>query len=164
MSVALWPVELPLPQVESQTIMPPAYCDPLDVLSGPTRVRLARRNAAPTFDFQIFFTADQAEFFEGWYWGVTEANNGEMYLPWIGGGRVVAFADEYQLAPLGLGWSLQGMVLQTRIDSSLCDAHIGAEFGLLRDSSWTLPDNVIDDGLAADIWRDDFDLALFEPC
>ena len=160
---AIWPNVLPYPQVESQTVEPPAYADLIDVLSGPTRARLARRNAAPSFEFQLFFSADQAEYFESWYQGVAEAG-GEMYLPWIGGARVVVFVDEYQLTPQGLGWALQGLVTQTRIDPTICDAHIGAEFGLLRDSAWTLPDNVIDDGAAAAIIADDFDLALFEAC
>ena len=164
MSAASWPNVLPYPQTESQAIDPAAYCDPVDVLQGPTRVRLARRHALPSFEFEIFFTADQAQYFEAWYWGVTITNAGELYLPWIGGGRVVAFADEYTMVPLGLGWHLQALVVQLYVDASLCDAHIGAVQGLVKDTGPPLVDSMKDDGAAVNIIRDDFPLDELVVC
>ena len=164
MTAALWPNVLPYPQLDTLGVQPPNYTDPIDVLSGPTRQRLARRHARPTYTFEIWFNADQAEFFEAWYWGVTITNGGELYLPWIGGGMVVAFPDEYQMTPLGKGWHLSALVVGLYLDPTICDAHIGLLQGLLKDTGPPVADVVIDDGAAVDIIKDDFPLDALEVC
>lgn len=164
MSVALWPATLPQPQVDSQVVNAPAACDAIDVLSGPTRVRLARRHSGATFEFQLWMNADETDAFETWYGAAVANGNGEMFLPWIGGGRVVAFADEYQLQPLGMGWALQAVVVQLRVDSTLCDAEIAQTFPLLRDPWPLVSDQIIDDGASDIIEKDDFPLSTLEPC
>jgi hypothetical protein len=164
MSAAVWPASLPLPQLESELNHSRTAIDAIDVLTGPTRARLARRHAPPSFEFQCWMTPTQAQSFENWYQDAILNGNGELFLPWLGGGRVVVFADEYVWAPMGIGWILQALVVQTRIDPTLCDAEIAATFDTLRDPGAPTSDVIQDDGAAADIVKDDFDISTFAPC
>jgi hypothetical protein len=157
---ARWPDTLPAPQADSMQYNGAAFVNVIDVLSGPTRTRLARRNAGANYELAIWMTASQTAQFETWYNDVVANHNGEWYAPWIGGGVVLAFVNEYDLAPQGRGWALSGVLVQTRIDATLCDDHLSAIFGgILRD-----PGNVADaykaDLTSTTIYRDDYPLSL----
>jgi hypothetical protein len=161
-----WLETLPMPQVNSLRDSAPLRTMSIDVLAGPTRERLTRRHAGGSHEFQTWFTASQAEAFEAWYNQVIALHDGEWYAPWIGHGIVLAFADEYELAPLGLGWALSAMAIQTRVDPSICEEHISAIFGgILRDELTAT--NVFKSDLSSSaIYRDDYPLKLIaaEPC
>lgn len=151
MSAAIWPDNLPYPQVQSFSVEGPPYSQPIDVLTGPTRVRLMRRYAVETFAWEVWLTPEHAEDFEQWYSECVEFDNGEFYLPWIGGGRVLVFADEYTLVPLGRNWRLAATVTVTRIDRTLIDAHVCSRFGdrVYVDNGLSL--NLLQADLAADL-------------
>ena len=93
----------------------------------------------------MWFSADEAEDFEDWYNQVVALHDGEWYAPWIGDGRVLAFIDEYEMIPLGTGWSLSAVVTQTRIDMTLCDEHISEVFGAVYRDDGVSPDLYIAD-------------------
>lgn len=161
-----WPETLPMPQVNSLREARALRTMSIDVLAGPTRVRLTRRHAGGSHEFQTWFTASETEAFEAWYNQVIALHDGEWYAPWIGHGIVLAFADEYELRPLGTGWALSALALQTRIDPSICDEHISEIFGgILRDELTAT--NIFKASLiSGDRYRDDYPLALIaaEPC
>jgi hypothetical protein len=161
-----WPEELPAPQVESLRTVCAPYSEPIDVLMGPTRTRLRARNAQPTYEFEVWMSADDTQFFEEWYQTVVEEHDGEMYLPWIGGGKVVAFADEYQQSPIGKGWRLSAMVVVTRIDETLCYEHISEVFGDIYRDDGESPDLYFPVDGATEIYFPDYPLSLVyeEPC
>lgn len=162
-----WPDTLPMPQADAISIEGPQFHELIDVLTGPTRTRLAQRNVGGGHQFEVWLTAAQAEAFESWYSQVVKLHNGEWYAPWIGQSRVVAFADEYELRPLGRGWRLQGLAVQTRIDESLCDAHLTEVFGGVLRDEMPFSANIVKASLSAtDIVKDDYPLYLIksEPC
>jgi hypothetical protein len=163
-TVALWPATLPLPQVQSQVVDGASRTDAIDLLTGPTRVRLARRHAGETFEFELWLSGDECVAFEHWYAAAVVAG-GEIVLPWVGGGRVLAFVDEYQLKPQGLGWILNGAAVELRTDQTLCDTELNAMgYNVLRDPGPPTVDVIQDDGAAADAWQDNYDISLFEAC
>jgi hypothetical protein len=161
-----WPANLPMPQTNTMAIDGPDYSALINVLAGPTRVRLARRHVAGTWQFQIWLTAAETEQFEAWYGDVVAQHDGEWYAPWIGHGIVLAFADEYELRPLGIGWALSAMTVQTRIDPSICEGHINEIFGGILRDELTATDVYKSDLSSSTIYRDDYPLALIasEPC
>jgi hypothetical protein len=157
---ARWPATLPGPQADTLQTQGADTLDIIDVLTGPARTRLKRRNAGNRYQFAVWMTAAQTEAFEAWYSDAIKTHNGEMYLPWIGHGEVVAFVNEYDLRPLGRGWQLGALVAQLRNDPTLCDDHISAIFGgILRDPG-NVADNYLSDLASANIFRDDFPLSL----
>jgi hypothetical protein len=163
---ARWPETLPYAQADSMGYGGPSYAEIIDVLNGPTRTRLVSRHATPTFEFEAWFSAEEAEEFEAWYNIVVAYHDGNWYAPWIGGARVLAFADEYQIVPLGTGWRVSGLLVQTGIDESLCDEHaIEVYGGALRDELFAV-DTVHDELGAGPAYRDDYDpeLILWEEC
>jgi hypothetical protein len=157
---ARWPDTLPAPQADTMEYDGANYLDIIDVLSGPTRTRLARRNIGGSFQLAVWMTAAQTAAFENWYNDVIEHHDGELYAPWIGHGAVLAFVNEYDLKPQGYGWQLGAVLVQLRVDATLCDEHINLIFGgILRD-----PGNVADifkaDLTSSNIYRDDYPLSL----
>lgn len=160
MTAARWPDTLPWPQADSLKYDGGNSLDVIDVLSGPARTRLARRNAGGQVEFAVWLTAAQTEFFESWYADTINNHDGELYAPWYGHGVVLAFVNEYDLKPFGRGWQLGAVLAELYVDSSLCDAHLVAIFGgLLRD-----PGNVADsykaDLSSGAIYRDEYPLTL----
>lgn len=157
---ARWPDTLPAPQADSMQYDGANFLDVIDVLSGPSRTRLQRRNAGGNVQVAIWMKAAQAAAFEAWYDDVIRAHNGEWYAPWIGHGVVLAFVNEYDMKPQGRGWELSALLTQLRVDATLCDAHLSEIFGgILRD-----PGNVADsykaDLTSLNIYRDDYPLSL----
>lgn len=120
--VSAWPLTLPWPQVPTVQINWDQPTDDVGTLAGPTRFRLAHPNASPSYEFEILFTEYECEQFEAWYNQVVELG-GEMYLPWIGEGRIV-YLTEYELAPLGTGWKLHALAVQLYVDKDYCDRHV----------------------------------------
>ena len=162
-----WPDTLPLPQADTIQIGGPTYIRIVDVLTGPTRSRLDHRNATGTWEFTVWLTANEAALFEDWYNLVVALHDGEWYAPWIGHAAVVAFADEYEERPLGTGWRVSGMVVQTRTDQSICDEHINLIFGGLIRDEMPFPADVFEADLTStNIYQDDYPLSLIaaEPC
>jgi len=156
----LWPDTLPDPQAPSMQVTGPLRTEFSRVLTGPTRGRVVARTAPMSFVFECWLTPAQMEIFEDWYRLVVLEADGEFYARWIGGSRVVAFAEPYAYSRLGINYVLRGRLITTRIDHSACDAYIDAVYGgILRDDG-IAADIVRDDGIAADIVRDDFDLAF----
>lgn len=157
---ALWPAGLPYPQAEGFTQSGPPRAEPIDVMAGPTRLSLAARTAPMNWSFSIWLTQEQQQQFEQWYRNAVETNNGEFYAPWIGRGRVIAFAQAYEYSALGKGWVLSGRVIRTRIDPTICEAHINAVFGAIYRDDGVAPDIYQADITAADIYKDDYPLSL----
>lgn len=121
-SISAWPRSLPWPQLDSTQVNWDQPTDDVGTLLGPTRFRLANTNASPSFEFEIQFTEEECENFEAWYDEVV-ALGGEMYLPWIGEGRIVYFT-EYELSPVALGWKLHALAVQLYVDRDYCDRHV----------------------------------------
>lgn len=121
-SVSAWPRSLPWPQVPSVQINWAKPTDDVGTLQGPTRFRLAHPNASPSFEFEIQFTAAQCEAFEAWY-DAAVVPGGEVYLPWIGEGRILALT-EYELSPVADGWKLHALAVQLYVDREYCDRHV----------------------------------------
>jgi hypothetical protein len=161
-----WPETLPKPQVNSLRATAALRTMSIDVLAGPTRERLTRRNAGGSHEFQVWMTANETEAFEAWYNQVIAAHDGEWYAPWVGHGVVLAFADEYELRPLGIGWALSALAVQTRVDPSICEGHINEIFGGILRDELTATDVYKSDLSSSTIYRDDYPLALIasEPC
>lgn len=161
-----WPDTLPNPQADSLQYMGAEFSDITDVLNGPARVRLARRHASGSYQFATWFTANECEAFENWYNEVIALHDGEFYAPWIGGGAVLAFANEYDLKPLGRGWQLGALVVTLYVDTTICDDHINAIFGGILRDPLSVADIFKDDGLSGNSYRDDYPLSLIasEPC
>jgi hypothetical protein len=160
MTAARWPDTLPAPQADSLKYDGGNTLDVIDVLSGPARARLARRNAGGNVEFAVWMTAEQTEAFEVWYADTIKNHDGELYAPWFGHGVVLAFVNEYDLKPQGRGWQLGAVLVELYVDPSLCDEHLSAIFGgVLRD-----PGNVADifkaDLTSVNIYRDDYSLDL----
>ena len=158
-AVPLWPATLPARQGESVTMLAPVRASLHDVLSGPTRLMLTARTAPAEWTFTLFLSQAQMQAFEAFYQAAVAANDGEFYASWIGGARVVAFAEPYQYAALGGGWALSARAIRTRIDPSICDAILNAQFGAILRDDGASANFVRDDGVAADFIRDDFPLA-----
>jgi hypothetical protein len=157
---ARWPDTLPAPQADTMQYDGANTLDVIDVLSGPARTRLARRNAGMQYQLAVWMSAAQTAAFETWYNAVIADHNGEWYAPWIGHGAVLAFVNEYDLKPQGYGWQLGAVLMQLRTDASLCDEHLSEIFGgILRD-----PLNVTDifkaDLTSINIYRDNYPLTL----
>ena len=157
---ARWPDTLPAPQADSMQYDAGATLDVLDVLSGPTRTRLARRHAGAQYQIAIWFSGPQAEAFEAWYNEAVRNDNGEFYAPWIGHGAILAFVNEYDLKPKGRGWELGAVLLQLRTDTALCDDHINAMFGGILRDPFNVADVYLCDLSSANIYRDDYPLSL----
>lgn len=120
--IAAWPAALPWPQMPSVQINWEQPTDDIGTLTGPTRFRLAHLKASPSYEFEIVFTATECESFEGWY-NDAVARGGELYLPWIGEGRIVALT-EYELTPVGRGWKLHALAVQLYLDPDYCERHV----------------------------------------
>lgn len=121
-AISGWPRTLPWPQTPSVQINWDRPTDDVGTLAGPTRFRFARPNASPTYEFEIYFTAEECEEFEAWYNNAVDLG-GELYLPWVGEGRILAFT-EYELSPLGRGWKLHALAVQLYRDPNYCDRHV----------------------------------------
>lgn len=117
-----WPRALPWPQVDSLQINFDRPTDDVVTLAGPTRFRRARVNASPSYEFEVWFTPEECETFEAWYNAAVDLG-GEVYLPWIGEGRILALT-EYQLSPLAKGWKLHALAVQLYVDRTYCDRHV----------------------------------------
>jgi len=161
-----WPDTLPEPQADSMLDGGPQYTDTIDVLLGPTRNRLTKRNSYGTHEFEVWLSALETALFENWYNQVVALHNGEWYAPWVGNGAVLAFVDEYVLIPMGDGWRLQGVVVQTRTDQTLCDDHLSEVFGDVYRDDLVSPDIYISDLSSSEIYINNFPLDLIaqEPC
>lgn len=158
-SGALWPTELPGPQA-GFTMQWPARASVQDVMSGPSRLNLTARTSPPSWRFTVFFTSAQMERFESWYRSLLENSGGEFYARWIGGGRITAFANPYTYQALGKGWQLQGALVRTRIDHTICDAFINSVFGAILRDDGVSADIVLDDGAAIDIISGNYPLEM----
>jgi hypothetical protein len=157
---ARYPDTLPAPQADSMSYDAANALDVIDVLTGPTRTRLARRNAGGTYQLEIWFTAQEAEAFEQWYASVIKNHDGEWYAPWIGHGVVLAFVNEYDMKPQGRGWQLGAVLAHLRVDESLCDEHLLETFGAILHDTGDAPDIVECDLDSANIIADDYPLEL----
>lgn len=164
--VARWIDTLPAPQADSMEYDAGQAFDVTDVLVGPSRTRLKRRNIGASYQFVVWMNEDDTESFEHWYDDVVATHDGEWYAPWIGHGVVLAFQNEYDLRPLGRGWQLSARVVEIRIDATLCDDHLSTIFGgVLRDDGVS-SDSFLCDTTSTVIYRDDYSLDLIasEPC
>lgn len=156
----LWPETLPDPQADSMAIIGPPRVEYSQMRKGPTRTRVIARTAPMEFMFEIWMTPQQMKEFESWHRTVVRYSDGEFYARWIGGSRVVAFAEPYQYTALGKGYVLQGHVIRTRIDLSACDAFINAVFGNIYRDDGQAADIYRADLAAVDIYKDDYPLKL----
>lgn len=121
-SISRWPRGLPWPQLASFQINWDQPTDEVGTLAGPTRFRYARANASPSYEFEIWLTADEAEQFEAWFNEVVELG-GEVYLPWVGEGRIL-YLTEYQLTAFADGWKLHALAVQLYVDPGYCERHV----------------------------------------
>lgn len=121
-SVTPWPRTLPRPQVDSVQVNWAAPTEDAGTLAGPSRFRRTKPNASPSYEFELWFTAAECEAFEAWYNMVVDAG-GEIYLPWIGEGRIL-YLNEYELTPYLNGWKLHGLAVQLYRDPTYCDRHV----------------------------------------
>ena len=159
---AIWPSTLPNPQADSMRIVGPGRVAITNVLGGPTRLRVHARTASMLYSFRCFFTRAQMQAFEDWYRICARDHDGEFYAQWIGGSRIVAFTEPYRYTPLGAGWALDGRVIRTRIDPSICDAYIDEVFGGILWDDGIAIDIVEADLTATDIVEDDYPLSMIE--
>jgi len=158
--VPIWPDALPDPDANSLSVQAGSRAEAADVLFGPTRLAVKARTAPMSWSFTCGFTKEEQELFEEFYRDCLENHDGEFYARWIGGGRVVAFGEPYNYAPLGSGWALSGRLVRTRIDETACDDHIISVFGAIYRADLAALDLYQADLAAVDIYADDFDLQL----
>ena len=156
----LWPDTLPDPQEDGFSVTGPQRAEVADVLAGVTRLAVKARTAPAIYSFQVNLSRAQMQTFEGWYRDVIENHDGEFYARWIGGSRVVAFASNYTLDPLGSGWVLQCSAVRTRIDHTACDAFLSSVFQNVYRADLTAPDIYEADLTSSDLYQDDFALDL----
>ena len=154
----VWPDSLPNPNTDGFTINSGARAEIAEVLFGPTRLAVKARTAPMDISFNATFTREQQETFEEFYRNALETRDGEFYARWIGGSRVVAFAEPYSYAAFGAGWILSGRVVRTRIDESACDDYIEEWFGSIYRADLGASDIYQADEAATDIYADDFSL------
>jgi hypothetical protein len=157
---AMWPDTLPDPQEDGFICRAGERVEVADVLLGVTRLAVKARTAPMSWDFQVFLTQLEMEIFEGWYRNAIENQDGEFYAHWIGGSRVVAFASNYQLSPLGSGWILQATAIRTRIDNTICDAFLSSIFQNIYRADITHADRYTADLTSADRYVSNWDLHL----
>lgn len=154
----MWPDTLPNPQAPGFTVSAGVRTERAEVLFGVTRLAIKARTAPATYSFTFWFTPAQMQEFEGFYRDAIENHNGEFYARWIGGSRIVAFAQAYQYSALGEGYVLSGTVVRTRIDHTLCDDFISAHFFNVYRADLDAADIYQADLAASDIYKDDFSL------
>lgn len=154
----MWPATLPNPQAPGFTVSAGIRTERAEVLFGVTRLVIKARTAPATYSFTCWFTREQMQEFEEFYRDAIENHNGEFYARWIGGSRVVAFAQGYQYSALGEGYVLNGALVRTRIDHSACDDFINAQFGNIYRADLAAADFYVAALEATDIYKDDFDL------
>lgn len=157
--VPIWPDTLPDPQ-GGVIVSSPPRAEAAEVLFGPTRYAVKARTAPMSFAFTVWLTAEQFETWEGFYRDALENHDGEFYAHWIGGARVVAFGDAYDAVPLGAGYALSGLLIRTRIDTTICDDFISSVFGTIYRADLAATDIYQADLTALDIYADDFSLDL----
>lgn len=131
-----------------------------DVLTGITRLAIKARTAPMQWQFQVWFTQQQMEIFEGFYREALEHHDGEFYAHWIGGSRIVAFASNYAYAPIGKGWILSATAIRTRIDPTICDEYLSGIFTAIYRADLAAVDHYEADLTASDVYQDDWALAL----
>lgn len=153
----LWPATLPDPQA-GFTVSQGVRTESAEVMFGVTRLVVKGRTAPATFSFTCWLTAAQMQEFEEFYRNVIEQHEGEFYARWIGGSRIVAFAQAYQYSALGTGYVLTGTLVRTRIDETACDDFINSVFGNIYRAYLPAIDRYIADLAAVDIYKDDFSL------
>ena len=73
---------------------------------------------------------------------------------------MVAFVSPYAYSALGRHYVLNGHVIRTRIDPSICDDYINTWFGAIYRDDGVAADIYRADLAAADIYADTFDLSL----
>lgn len=154
----MWPDTLPDPQAPGFTISAGVRTERAEVLFGVTRLALKARTAPATYSFSCWFTPEQMQAFEDFYRDAIENHNGEFYARWIGGSRIVAFAQGYQYSTLGEGYVLAGTVVRTRIDESSCDDFISAHFSNVYRADLGAADIYQAHLPGNDIYKDDFSL------
>ena len=158
--VPIYPVTLPYPQAGSVVVTSPPRAQPAPVLFGPTRYAVKARTAPMTFAFTVWLTPEQFEIWEGFYRDALENHDGEFYAHWIGGARIVAFGEPYDVTPLGIGYALSGLLIRTRIDHTICDEFIASVFGAIYRADTAATDIYQADFTAVDIYNNDFSLSL----
>jgi hypothetical protein len=158
--VPMWPDTLPQPDANALQITSGARAEQAEALFGPTRLAVKARTASMSWSFVVAFSREQQEIFEGFYRDCLENFDGEFYARWIGGGRVVAFAEPYSYAALGSGWRLSGRLIRTRIDPTACDDFIQSVFGDIYRADLAAPDSYVADLAATEIYSGDWSLDL----
>jgi hypothetical protein len=166
LTFATWPATLPNGQAESDRADQGPQFDAVDVLQGPSRYRRRRRLAPMRRRLEVYFTASQARDFDAWYTIACRQFGGRFMASWLDPVRVWALEIEYTLTPLGQGWRLVGQAIEIGIDRAACAAHLLQVFGAIvwDDGGAALGGQAVtvlqDDGAAADIVADDFDVWL----
>ena len=157
-AVPMWPDSLPLPDADGFVVTAGLRAEVADRLLGNTRLTVKARTAPPEYAFKATFTRAEMQAFEEWYRDAVENFDGEFYARWIGGSRVVAFAEPYALVPIGDGWILTGRLVRTRIDDTACSEYIETWFGNIYRANLSAPDIYEADLAAPDIYAPDFTL------
>lgn len=154
-TVSPWPSDLPRPQLSSVQINWDQSTDEVGTLAGPTRFRYARPNASPSYEFEVWLTAEETEHFEDWFNEVVD-RGGEVYLPWIGEGRIL-YLTEYQLTAISSGWKLHALAVQLYVDKDYCDRHVcdGAQ-------AWRVP-VIVDADASYPIIKSELSVSLLRP-